>query len=472
MLIGRNKELQQLQEAYNSSEAQLVAVYGRRRVGKTYLIRNAFNNSFFFTYTGVLNISTKEKIADFHSSMIRQGAPKSPTPKTWMEAFRNLMDYIDTSNNKRKVIFLDELPWMDAPRSTFLAALEHFWNGWAAARNDVMLIICGSASSWIINKIFRNKGGLHNRVTRKIHLHPFSLYEVEQYAIHLKLGLSRNQIIEGYMVMGGIPLYWSKMRKTRSLAQNINDLFFQESGEFRYEFNELYSSLFNNPEKYISIVKALSSKRGGLTRSEIIKSAKIENNGHFSEMLEELIECGFIRKYCHPDLKLKNAVYQLVDFYTIFYYRFIESAYVADDNYWVKLQNSNTYYNWCGLAFERVCLLHIRQIKEILGISGVMANIYSFYKSKTDEHPGVQIDLLIDRSDNVVNLVEMKYAADGYSLNKKEVDNLSTRRRVLAQYISPKKAIQFVLVTSNGLVTQPKDIDINWSITASQLFIP
>jgi hypothetical protein len=471
MIIGRKEELERLNRAYNSDQAEFVAVYGRRRIGKTFLIREAFNNNFFFTYTGAHNVSTREQLTGFHSALVRQSGKSWECPASWRQAFDVLMDYIESSDEKRKIIFLDELPWMDGPRSSFVSALENFWNGRASARKDVMLIVCGSASSWIIQKIFRNKGGLHNRVTCRIHLHHFTLHEVEEFAEYHKLGYSRAQILEGYMVMGGVPFYWTKLLPSKSMAQNINDLFINADGEMRYEFKELYSSIFNNPDRYIAVIEALSTKKKGLTREEIIKSSKIENNGHLSRILDDLIECGFIRKYCHTDKKLKDALYQLVDCYTLFYYQFVKGAHGTDEDYWLKLQNTPTYNTWCGLAFERVCLLHTRQIKFAMGISGIIANIYSWHVAKNDEHPGVQIDLLIDRADNVISLCEMKYAPNGYVMTKAEADKIRTRVRVFSQFMSSRKSLQLVLVASNGMVNNKNAVDFQRILTADDLFV-
>jgi hypothetical protein len=472
MLIGRKEELQKIRQAYNSEYSEFIAVYGRRRVGKTFLIREAFDYKFTFTYTGRYNSTAKQQLASFYASLKKQGCNAESEPKNWVEAFDLLEKLLEASSDKRKVVFLDELPWMDSPRSGFVSALEYFWNAWATARKDILLIISGSASSWIIKEIFRNKGGLHNRVTYRMALKPFSLNEVEQYVEANNLGFSRNQIIEGYMVMGGIPYYWSKLSADKSMAQNINDLFFKEEGEFHYEFNELYQSIFNRPEKYISVIEALATKKKGLTRDEIIRVAKLDSSGKLTNIIDNLTQCGFIRKYCAPGKRVRDVVYQLIDCYTIFYYQFIKNASGADEEYWTKLQNTAAYHSWCGVAFERVCMLHSRQIKAALGISGIMANVYSWQTDKTEYHPGVQIDMLIDRADNVVDLCEMKYAPDGYTMTAAEAEKINTRSRVLSQYLPAKKSIRVVLITSNGLNGNIGSAYIQKQLTATDLFLP
>lgn len=473
MIVGRKEEIKKLKRAFDSEYSEFVAVYGRRRIGKTFLIRETFKDNFTFQYTGAFNVSNKEQLNEFYLCLINQGLDESEkSPKDWFEAFHLLEHLINKSHEKRKVIFIDELPWMDTRNSKFLPAFEHFWNGWAAARKDILLIICGSATSWIINKIFRNKGGLYNRVTCKILLKQFSLHECEELALAMRLTTNRNAIIEGYMVMGGIPYYWTKLDPTKSIGKNINDLFLMSDGELHNEFNYVYSSMFKSPEKYIKVIEALSGKKSGLTREEIIVNGKLESNGQLSRILEDLMECGFIRKYCHTDRKLRDAIYQLVDCYSLFYYQFVKNAHNVDEDYWVKIMPTPAYHTWCGLSFERVCLLHTRQIKIALGISGILANIFSWHVKANDYHPGVQIDLLIDRADNVVDVCEMKYAPNGYKMTVASLKSIKTKLSVLQQYLPARKYVEAVLVTSNGVVRNRYSEEILHQLTADQLFVP
>lgn len=473
MVIGRKEEIEKLKRAYDSDRSEFVVVYGRRRIGKTFLIRETFDYKFTFQYSGVFKISNQKQLEVFHRNLIEQGLdPTENPPKDWFEAFFLLQHLILKSKDTRKVIFLDELPWMDARNSHFIPAFEHFWNGWASARKDIMLIICGSATSWIINKIFRNKGGLYNRATYRLKLQQFSLHECEELAKFLRLPYNRNMLIEGYMVMGGIPFYWTKLNNTMSLGKNIDSLFLKEDGELHYEFNYIYSSMFNTPEKYIKIVQTLSGKKSGMIREEIISKAKIDNNGHVSRMLEDLIECGFVRKYCHTGKRLKDALYQLVDCYTLFHYQFVRMAHGIDEEYWAKSIQTSSYSTWCGLAFERVCLLHTRQIKTALGISGIKADLHSWFVKKNDEHPGVQIDLIIDRADNMVNICEMKYAPKGFLLTTNELNKIHTRLKIFELYASSNKAVQPVLITSNGTIANNNSLEIPLQVVGDQLFLP
>lgn len=469
-MIGRKKEQERLLNAYKSDESEFVAVYGRRRIGKTYLVRETFNHKFTFTHTGLSKKNTRMQLQEFYSSLKHQGLPKSSAPTNWLEAFDLLETFLASSKDRRKVVFIDEMPWMDAPRSGFVMALEHFWNSWASARKDILLIVCGSASSWIINKILKNHGGLHNRVSVRVHLQPFTLYECELYAKSRKLGMSRAQIVEGYMVMGGVPFYWSKLLQGRSLAQNIDSLFFASDGVFKHEFDDLYASLFNKPEKYLKIIDALGTKKIGLTRDNIVKISGLEDNGKLSQMLGDLAYCGFIRKYCNVGKKVKNALYQLIDNYTLFYYQFVKNHSNADENYWLKILSKPLYSTWCGLAFERVCLLHTQQIKRALGISGILADIYSWYAPATSDTPGAQIDLLIDRADNVVDVCEIKYSRTLYAITAKYRYNLLNKMQRLTDSIEPNKAVHLTFITSNGLARNQYADIVNNTLTLDDLF--
>lgn len=471
MIIGRKEEISQLRKAYASEYSEFVAVYGRRRIGKTFLIRECFSNQFSFQYTGVWGISNKEQLEEFYKNLLHQGlSSDAAAPKNWFEAFHLLEDLISQLPSSRKIIFIDELPWMDAPNSKFIPAFEHFWNGWASGRKDILLIICGSATSWIINKIFRSKGGLYNRVTYRLRLDQFTLAECEELVRSYYLPLNRNMILEGYMVMGGVPYYWSKLDASKSLAQNINNLFLKENGMLRDEFRFIYASIFNKPEKYIKVVEALTGKKAGLTREEIVSRSKLENNGQLSSILEDLIECGFIRKYNQAGKMTRDAIYQLIDCYTLFYYQFVSLAHGVDEEYWTKLMHTPTYNTWCGLSFERVCLLHSKQLKAAIGISGIMSNIYSWHIKANEYHQGAQIDLLIDRADNVVNVCEMKYAPDGYFMTAKSLNSLKSKLGILRQHISQRKNIVAVMVTSNGIIRNQYSAEITNVVTADQLF--
>ncbi len=473
MLIGRNDEKQQLLNLLESDQSEFVAVYGRRRVGKTFLVRETFNGHFAFQHAGILDASLKEQLAEFRHSLASAGYRKCPEPTDWHDAFHLLGNLLEKSKVQKKVVFIDELPWMDTPNSNFIRALDHFWNGWATARKDIIIIICGSATSWIINKIIMNYGGLHNRLTRQIFLRPFTLYECEQYCQSRKLGFTRRQILEAYMALGGIPYYWSFLQKSKSLAQNFDRMFFAENGEMTREFDALYASLFRHPQPHIAIIRALSSKKSGMTRNEILKETGLDDNSTFGKAMKELEQCGFIRKYTCLGKTSKDAMYQLMDNFTLFYFKFIMEDKNGNAHFWSANLNTSVHNAWAGLAFERVCLQHLSEIKSALGFAAVISTAHSWtFKPKPDsiDQTGIQIDLLIDRNDDIINLCEMKYSSDAYTIDKDEDQKLRHRRAVFVRESKTKKSVQTIMITTYGLTKGGYSDDISNQVTMDDLF--
>lgn len=472
MLIGREKEIQELRQAYESDESKFVAIFGRRRIGKTYLVREVFHDNFAFTYSGMAKASTKEQLQRFYLTLKSCGFKGGSYPNNWIEAFYLLERYLEGLAEGKKVVFLDELPWMDGPKSSFMPAFENFWNAWASARKDVLLIVCGSATAWMVKKILKNRGGLHNRLNNQIHLQPFNLHECELYAKSIHLPLERHGILEAYMVFGGIPFYWSLLNKSLSLPQNIDALFFGRVPKLGNEFKELYSSLFKQPEPYLDIITALAKKKIGMTREEIIANSNLSTNGQLSQYLEDLENCGFIRRYQAIGSKTKNALFQLIDNFTLFYFKFMEGRKNTDANFWSKIQMTPKFHAWCGLAFERVCLIHSMQLKKTLGINGVITNEYSWRTAATREHPGAQIDLLIDRSDKVINLCEIKYSDNPYVVDKKYMENLRNKVALFQQLTKTRKGIALTMITGSGLVKNSYSMNnIHSQVTADDLFL-
>jgi len=346
--------------------------------------------------------------------------------------------------------------------------LEYFWNTWASARSDIILIVCGSATSWIINKIIKNRGGLHNRITGQIVLEPFTLTECEKFAQNRKLAMTKQQIVDCYMIIGGVPYYWDLLEKSLSLHQNVDNLFFHKTGMLREEFLKIYNSLFKNSENYVKIIVALSKKRIGLNRDEIISVSGLSDGGRFSRMLEELEQCGFIRSYHGFGKKTKNTIYQLIDLYSFFYLTFIKDRKNMDENFWSNQIGSSKQKSWCGYAFEQVCLLHIAQIRKKLGISGVLVSVSS-WKSKTSE-PGAQIDLLIDRNDRIINLCEIKYSDNQFVIDKKTDENLRNKRTAFIAETQTNKAIHLTMITTYGVKKNAYLSNIQSEITMNNLF--
>lgn len=472
-MIGRKKELKELKNAYDSKESQLVAIYGRRRIGKTYLVNEAFNHVFAFHHSGLKRGGLKEQLKQFWMSLRQQGHWDCPKLKDWQEAFFELGNFLSRLPEGRKVVFLDEMPWMDTFRSNFLMAFEGFWNGWAAFRTDILLVVCGSATTWILKKIVHNREGLHNRLTARIRLEPFTLYECRQYAEEEGLGFDERQIAECYMALGGVAYYWSQLSKGMSAEQNINRLFFSKDEGLRNEFEELYSSLFRNPKPYMDIILALGKRRYGLTRDEIIEGVGKVSGGDITRYLNELEECGFIRCYHVAGAKSRGSLYQLIDNFSLFHMQFAAANRYDADNYWTACVSEGTKYAWRGLAFERLCLAHVRQIKAKLGISGVSVEVYAWRRKGSGRgDPGVQIDLLLDRRDGIINLCEMKYTDDEYVLDQAELERMIARREAFRSSCGIRKAIHLTVITSNGLCHNKYSGNIQSELTLADLFTP
>lgn len=471
MFIGRKKELQLLHEIQNDDSSHFLAIYGRRRVGKTFLIREAFDYRFAFQHAGLSDSGMKGQIFAFVSSLKDAGYEVKKQPKNWLEAFEYLKDLIRKSSEKKKIIFIDELSWMDTPKCDLMVALENFWNGFASARKDIVLIVCASATSWMLSKVVHNKGGLYNRLTEQIHLRTFCLGECEEYVKNSGLAFNRNQILQYYMIFGGVPYYWGFLKKGLSLSQNIDRVLFEKDAPLRDEFKYLYASVFKKPENYVKIIEALGTKKVGMTREEIINAAKISNSGDLTTKLEELESCGFIRKYYAFGMKKKNAIYQLMDCFTLFYFKFLKSQ-PTDEHFWTNQINTPLVNTWMGLAFERVCMEHIEQIKVKLGISGVLTEVNSWY-CKADLDNGVfgsQIDMLIVRKDQVINLCEMKYSQSEYTITEKVDRNIRNKINDLITVSGTKYAIYPTIITTYGLVENSYSQEVQSVVTMDDLF--
>ena len=471
MLIGRDREKQVLLSTLHEEYAQFVAVYGRRRVGKTFLIRETFSNRFDFQYTGAANLTARKQLVRFRRALKEHGQKDTPELTNWGDAFAELKRFICNLPEGKKLIFLDELPWMDAPRSGFLSELESFWNGWASARKDIVFIVCGSSTSWMVKKIIKNKGGLHNRLNHRLSLKPFPLGLCEKMAQSRGLVLTRKQMLEAYMIFGGVPYYWSLLQKGTSIAAEVDRLVFSPDGELHDEFEMLYASLFKKPEPYVRVIELLAKKRKGMTRQDLISAGKFEDNGAFSDILKDLEWCGFIRSYTMMGNRTKSDIFQLIDHFTLFYYEFMAGK-RQNANYWKALLGSPKYNTWCGLAFERTCLWHIDQIKEKLGIGGILTNEYAWRCLPDDStgRRGAQIDLIIDRSDGIIDVCEMKYANSPYAISADYADELARKRNIFQAVTATKKAVHTVMVTTDGMAHNEYTYDVQAEINLNDLY--
>ncbi len=461
-IIGREAELEILQEICESPEPEFLAVYGRRRIGKTYLISEFFKSKgVYFEITGMKDGSTAEQLFQFAHEFSRRfnaGERISP-PKNWAEAFALLLEAIESVEKGKKIIlFFDEIPWLASPRSKFLNALDHLWNRYLSRNPQIILVICGSSASWIIRKVINNKGGLHGRITRKMRLLPFALGETEKYLQSRHIELDRKQIIDLYMAIGGVPKYLSFIGRGKSSAQVINEICFSINGGLYNEFDNLYRSLFENYEYHVAIVKVLAKYTEGLTKDEILNKVNLSSGGSSSKIIEELVDAGFLVYAPSFTKKKVGGTYRLVDEYSIFYLTWIADLpkmglESLDPNFWVKKQRSAQWSAWSGCAFEALCLKHIQKIKKALGISGIttVESGWRYGPPKNSKAQGAQIDLVIDRADKCINLCEMKYYDSEFVIDKDYEERLRMKKNVFREQTETTKTLFTTLVTSYGV---------------------
>ena len=479
-IVGREKEIGELKKFLSSEQSEFIVVYGRRRVGKTYLIKELLEGQFAFRMTGKENARLSEQLLNFSYAM-SDFFSDDHIPQNWTEAFRMLSKSIEKSGEDIKIIFIDELPWFDTHKSGFLGALEHFWNNWAYYRKDIKLIACGSATSWMLNKLINARGGLHNRVTHTIRISPFSLEEMEQYFNSRGFNYERPEMIDCYMAVGGVAYYLSLFDKDKSVAENINSLCFVKGGELTDEFTRLYDSLFKKSENHMALINALSCAKKGMTRLELIKKTKLLNNGNFTTLLKELETCDFIRSYYPFGKEKKNKMFQLTDQFSLFYLYFMKDKGNVGKNYWLQKIGTPEYAAWSGYSFETVCLHHIDQIVSALGVNGIFHSpcSWSYRPSESvlndaeadeDMKSGGQIDLLIDRNDKTISICEMKYASGEYEITKAYANHVDQRLRTFRKVSSTKKSFSIVYITPFGLLNNMYARKVNRQITADDLF--
>lgn len=470
LMIGRRKELDDLAEYCQSGKAELVCVYGRRRVGKTYLMENAFGGEFAFSATGSEDKRGRTQLKVFHSALREFGCRERAVPSDWFEAFERLKAMLESddtvrSREGRRVVFLDEFPWFATKRSDFLYAFADFWNRWASKQDDVMVIVCGSATSWIVKNLFENTGSLYNRVTRQMYIAPFDLYEVEQMAESLRLGWGRDAILQCYMVFGGLPYYINMLDRRKSFAQNIDALCLDVRAPLRREVPHLMEATLGESPLHRSILRALSASKAGIRRKDLAESIAGSKSGTLKRALDDLEKCGYIRKYKNRYEDRKPTVYQIIDPFLLFSFRFIEGK---EQSSWQELAGTQAYYAWRGNAFEIACLCHIQQLKHAIGISAVQTECFPWMSSESE--PGAQVDLVIERADKVTNLCEMKYTDGEFAIDKEYEEDLRRKRRVFQSESGTTDAVLLTMVSAHGLKENTHSWDIAATVTADDLF--
>ncbi|MBS1513343.1 MAG: AAA family ATPase [Bacteroidetes bacterium] len=476
VIIGREEEKYLLDNVIANNRADLVAVYGRRRIGKTYLIRTHLKKNIAFEFSGIHNVDTGVQLANFAKALQQQlnKGKQLDVPTDWFAAFDLTAKLLQKQlQGKKKVVFLDEFPWMQTHKSNFLAAFEQFWNSWACRQNNLAVVLCGSAASWMIQNVVRNKGGLHNRLTQKIALRPFTLYETELFLKNRKVLLNRYQVTQLYMALGGVPHYLEQARPGLSAAQIIDSVCFSKNGFLYNEFGDLYKALFDHTDRHIKVIRALAAKPMGLTRNELIKVCRLQSGGSTTGMLEELAASGFITAYVPVGKKIKDSIYKLTDEYSLFYLKFMENNRLGSKGTWLRLSDTPIWKSWSGLSFENICMQHIPAIKRALGISGIYSDT-AIWKSKWNTAKGgAQIDLVIDRRDNCINLCEIKFYETAFTIDKKYAAALQQKKAVFKKEIKTRKHLFITFISSTELQHNQHSIGlVDHLITLDTLFMP
>ena len=474
-IVGREIEMAELRRCMESDRSEFVIVYGRRRVGKTFLVDSFFNATYDFSFVGRNNLSKDKQLRAFARTLKKAaGMDKQPKLKDWTEAFDALEEYLESiEEDRKKVVFIDEMPWIDTPQSEFVEALEGFWNAWGARRQDIVFIASGSASSWMMDKLVENPGGLHARITNNIYVRPFTLKETEEYLVSKGIHWNRYQILQLYMAMGGIPFYLSLLDANKTLVNNINDLFFRKNSDMATEFQELYTAIFNNAGKYLEVVNLLYAHKEGMTYGQIQQASGIDGV-RLTTVLKNLERCDFALSYAQFGNKSKGTIYRLVDFYTLFYLKFIASADTKDEEWWLHNYNSRSVEAWQGTAFELVCLIHLPQIRRKLGISGIATSASSWRyvpaKKDLEQERGAQIDLVIDRADHTVNLCEMKFSIGTYVISADYEQKVRQRIQLFKEKTKTRKALVSTFVTTYGIANGQLSSVVDNEVLADDLF--
>lgn len=483
IIIGREYEQAKLAKALASKKAEFVAVYGRRRVGKTYLIRNVFlkKKCIFFQCTGIKDASqliqikefTKEIARTFYKGLILQAQPN------WMDVFEQLTHALESKTQSEKIVlFFDEFPWMASKKTKLLQALDYYWNRFWVSMPNLKIIICGSTASWIVKNILNNKGGLHNRTTLRLPIEPFSLKETHLFLKNQNVRYNDQQILELYMCLGGIPYYLSMVEKGLSAIQNINQMCFQKRGTLLDEFNNLFSALFTHAEIHRAIIEWIATKREGMSREEI-ESKMATKGGRLTNRLQELEYAGFITSFTPWGHTKKGLYYKVIDEYTLFYLHWIAPTAAnritqeLDARYWEEISKTQAWKSWSGYAFEAVCYKHIDNIKRALQISDGTTFMTWRYISKNSplDIAGAQIDLLFDRNDGVVNICEIKYRKVPYKIDREYAMNLKKKEETYKSITKTQKQIFLSIITPLGLVENAYSDDISSVATLDDLFL-
>ena len=452
-IAGRDKEVKILNKLLKASTSRFLGITGRRRIGKTFLIDSAYRTKMVFSMTGIKDGSMEQQLIHFTDKLNEYSKSTNfHLPANWQEALLMLKQYLQKKKTQKKqVIFIDELPWITTPRSGFLQQLAHLWNDYLSKEKKYVLVVCGSSTSWITNKVYNDTGGLHNRVTDKINLQPFSLAETKQFLKDKGIKLTPNAIAEIYMVCGGVPFYLDQIKKGDSPMTATGRLCFTKDGLLYTEYENLFKAIYENPNDHESIIKTLARHKQGLSRKELIAKSKVDAGGPFTRAIKDLILSGYVEEQLPFGKKKRGTIYRLLDEYCTFYHRFISHQKKLSKGIWQQLSNKQTYKVWRGYAFENLCLRHIRNIKNALGIPAVYTETYSYKQNSTTTTDGFQIDIIIDRADNIIHLCECKFHTSNFAINKSYAATLRKRKAQFQSRTKTKKTVYTTIITNYPL---------------------
>lgn len=471
-MIGRGLQIEQLNEALNSSKSSFIAITGRRRVGKTYLIDEVYKKNICLRVTGIQDGDLKAQLVNFTEKISEySNKPIFAIPQNWQETFLHLKSYLKTlSKNKKQVIFLDELPWMNTAKSGFIQLLAHLWNDFLSKESHFILVICGSSTSWITQKIVNDKGGFHNRLTHHIKLNPFTLSETKHFLHSKNIKLTDSSVAEIYMIMGGIPFYLENIKQGESPTVSTERMCFLEGGILKNEYGNLYKAIFDSPVNHEAIIEALANSKQGLTREDIINKTKIKSVGSYQRAIEELLISGFVVEEYPFGRKKRGTIYRLVDEFSVFYHKFIKNNRKNQAGIWQILSNSQAYKIWSGYAFESLCIKHVSEIKKAMGVQNVYAETSSYRHVGDKTEDGFQIDLIIDRKDAVINLCECKFYESTFEITKKYASQLKLRKSAFRIATNTKKNIFITLISNHPIKENEHSLEsIDVRITVSDL---
>lgn len=459
-IFGRNQEISILESIWSSKEAELVALYGRRRVGKTYLVRECFSHKeFYCEIVGKKGGSLQVQLENFSEAFSKTFCNNIPIekPKNWKKAFDLLTGEIEKlPKSKKIVLFIDELPWLATPKSGLLQNIDYFWNSKWSRFGNLKIILCGSAAAWMLDNLINAKGGLYNRITRSILLEPFNLFETKVFLKNQGVILNDKQVLDIYMAIGGVAHYLKQIEKGKSAVQNINDICFNKKGLLFNEFPKIFKSLFDSSEIHLAMVKAIASHQYGIDRKELLSRVGLESGGTFNKRIEELEAAGFIQSFYPYGKKTKDQYYRIIDEYTLFYLTWIDkrkNSIGIKDNYWTNRTKTGVWLNWAGYAFEQICYKHVEQIKKALALDKVPCEVgnWRYIPGKGSKEKGAQIDLLFDRDDGVITICEIKYSENEFTIDKSYADSLVNKINVFEKHFSSKKQIFLSMITTIGV---------------------